>query len=357
VNRYGNFGRPVLLLEAYKEWRDERLAGIENGELEEADTKADFPSWLWGPVRFSVWQGYTRIEPQYRQYARIEDMPDFRPRLIRGLNALKGFGYVGDGGEYPGMSRGERGGPSLVIDTYGGVYEITRQAIINDDSGELLNRNPSEMGYAAGIFVAEALVTLIESNPLAFDGVNFFDAGHGNVGSAAISEDAVANSISAMETRLDDSGYRIRIRAAKALVQSALQELQFKRILNSTVTGVSVNYTGGTAGIGTGYFDKGTMNPLQGILAGDAVVREPFLTDTNDWYLFADPGDVPAFGLGFLNGQEQPFVGLKDPMVRNALGPGMDPYDFEFDSVSFKVRHDFGVAAIDYRGAYKNAVS
>jgi hypothetical protein len=29
-------------------------------------------------------------------------MPDFRPRLIYGLNALKGFGYVGDHGEYPG---------------------------------------------------------------------------------------------------------------------------------------------------------------------------------------------------------------------------------------------------------------
>ena len=246
---------------------------------------------------------------------------------------------------------------ALVIDTYGGVYEITRQAIINDDSGELLNRNPSEMGYAAGIFVAEALVALIESNPTAFDGTAFFHANHGNLGTAAISEDAVANSITAMETRLDDSGYRIRIKAAKALVQSALQELQFRRILNSTVTGTTVNYTGGTAGIGTGYFDKGVFNPLQGILAGDSVIREPFLSDTNDWYLFADPGDVPSFGLGFLNGQERPFVGLKDPMVRNALGPGIDPYDFEFDSVSFKVRHDFGVAAIDFRGAYKNSVT
>jgi hypothetical protein len=44
------------------------------------------------------------------------------------------------------MRRSERGGPSLVIDTYGGVYAITRQAIINDDSGELLNRNPATWG-------------------------------------------------------------------------------------------------------------------------------------------------------------------------------------------------------------------
>jgi hypothetical protein len=28
----------------------------------------------------------------------------------------------------------------------------------------------------------------------------------------------------------------------------------------------------------------------------------------------------------------------------------MDPYTFELDSIDFKVRHDFGVAAVDPRG-------
>ena len=306
-----------------------------------------------------MWQGYTRIEPMYRRYSRVENMPDFRPRLIYGLNALKGFGYVGDHGEYPGMRRTERGGPALVIDTYGGVYSITRQAIINDDSGELLNRNPSEMGYAAGNFVAEALVTLVESNPVAYDGKNFFDATRTppNLGSAPLSEDALADAITGMETQFDDSGYRIQIRAAILLVKSARQEMVARRIINSTVTGATVNYTGGTKGIGADFFDKGTLNPLQGILSGDAIVREAFLTDVTDWYLFAQPSDVPAYAIGFLNGSEQPFVGLKDPQVRNAMGPGMDPYTFELDSVDFKVRHDFGVAAVDPRGAYKSVVA
>lgn len=346
---YGEYGKPIALFEAYKEWRDGRL-------LEEADSKADFPSWLWGPVRRSVWQGYSRIEPQYRQYARIENMPDFRPRLIHGLNALRGFGWVGDHGEYPGMRRGERGGPSLVIDTYGGVYAITRQAIINDDTGELLNRNPADMGYAAGIFVAEALVALIESNPTAYDGDPFFSTGRGNQVTTALSEDALADAITRMETLLDDSGYRIQIKVAKLVVKSARLEMIARRIINSTITGTTVNWTG-APGVGSAVMDKGLLNPLQGILPGNSIVREAFFSDANDWYLFADPNDVPAFSLGFLNGQEQPFVGLKDPAVRNALGPGMDPYSFELDSVDFKVRHDFGVAAVDPRGAYRAVVA
>jgi hypothetical protein len=102
--------------------------------------------------------------------------------------------------------------------------------------------------------------------------------------------------------------------------------------------------------------DKGTINPLAGILPADGVIRDPWFSDANDWYLFADPGDVPAFAVGFLNGQSEPQVMLKDPMVRMALGAGTDPYQYELDSVDFKVRSDFGTAPIDPRGAYRSIV-
>lgn len=344
---YGDFGRPIPLLEAYEEWRDLRL--------EEADSKADFPEFLFGPVRAALWHGYTRVQPQYRRYARVENMPDFRERRLRGLNALRGIGYVGDHGEYPAMRRTERPSAPLVIDTYGGVYAITRHAIINDDSGDLLNRNPADMGFAIGNFVAETIVALIESNPLAADGVAFFHASRSNTGVAPLSEDSLADAITWMESQTDDDGYRITIRPASLIVKNARQEMIARRIINSTVTGTSVAWTG-AAGVGSQVFDKGIDNPLQGILPGDAVIREPFFSDVNDWYLFAAPGDVPAFAVGFLNGVEQPFIGLKNPEVRNALGPGVDPYTFELDSVDFKVRHDFGVGAIDPRGAFRSVV-
>ena len=132
--------------------------------------------------------------------------------------------------------------------------------------------------------------------------------------------------------------------------------LATNRILNSQLTGTTVNYTGGTAGVGTGFFDKGNLNPLNGILPADAVIREAFFNDGNDWYLFARPDDVPAYAVGFLNGKENPDVLLKDPGVRNALGAGTDPYSWEIDSIDFKLRHDFGVAAVDPRGTFRSVV-
>jgi hypothetical protein len=283
-------------------------------------------------------------------------MPDFRPRLLKGINALRGFGYVGDHGEYPGMRRTERPGASLIIDTYGGVYSITRQTIINDETGELLNRNPGDMGYQSGLFVAETLVALVESNPTAPDGAAFYSGTRGNQVTVALSEDSLADAITFMEQQKDDDGFRITIRAATLLVQNARQQLIANRILNSQVTGTTINYTGGTPGVGTTQFDKGNLNPLNGILPGDAVIREAFLSDANDWYLFANPDDVPAFAVGFLNGRQEPDVLLKNPEARSALGAGTDPYTWELDSVDFKVRLDFGVAAVDPRGAYRAIV-
>ena len=348
-NPYGVFGRPIRLLEAYREWRDERI-------LEEADSKADFPSFLYGPVRQSMWTGYSRAQSQYQRYTRQENAPDFRDRRLRGLNGLQGIGYVGDHGNYPGLARTERPAARLAIDTYGGVYQITRQAIINDDSNELLNRNPADMGYAAGVFILQTVVAMIQNPGVAPDGNPFYSTVRGNQVVTPLSEDALADAIAFMEGQQDDDGRQIVVTPAILVVKNARMQLIAQRILNSAQTGVTLNYTPGAPGAGSNVFDKGTINPLAGILPADGVIRDPWFSDSNDWYLFSDPGDVPAFAVGFLNGQSDPQVMLKDPMVRMALGAGTDPYQFELDSVDFKVRSDFGVAPVDPRGAFRSIV-
>ena len=347
-NPYGEFGKPIRLLEAYKEWRDERA-------LEEADSKADFASFLFGPVRQSMWHGYSRAQAQYQRYTRQESSPDFRDRRLRGLNGLNGIGYVGDHGHYPGLVRTDRPPASLLIDTYGGVYSITRQAIINDDSNELLNRNPADMGYAAGVFILQAVIALITNPGNAPDGAPFYSSGRGNSAVTPLAEDSLADAIAFMEGQLDDDGRQIVITPQLLVVKNARMQMIAQRILNSTQTGTNIQYAG-AAGVGSNIMDKGTINPLAGILPADGVIRDPWFPDSNDWYLFGDPNDVPAFAVGFLNGQSEPQVMLKDPMVRMALGAGTDPYSYELDTVDFKVRSDFGVAPVDPRGAYRSIV-
>jgi hypothetical protein len=353
MSRYGFYGRPVLLLEAYKDWREERL-------LQEADSKADFPSFLFGPVRQSLWQGYEYVQGQYQRYARIENAPDFRERRLRGLTGFLSPGYVGDHGDYPMVARKERNSVSLVVDTYGAMYEITRQAIINDDTQELLNSAPAAIGDSMANFIVETVIALIESNPTAADGFPMFDSTHRtyiNSATNPLSEDALATALASMTKQVDDIGRRIRVMPQVLAVGDPHVQLEANRILNSQLTGTVVQFAGGTAGAGAGFMDKGTLNPLNGILPGDAVVYDPFFTSAHTWYLFADATKVPGFAVGFLNGNQMPQVFLHEAIARDALGGnGSDPYGWELDAVRFKCRVDFGVAAVDYRGVYRSVV-
>lgn len=356
MSRYGDIGRPVLMFEAYKDYVTDLMESAADPSnpltLQEAQTKADFPSFLYGPISQSMYKGYTKVAPQFRRYFKVENLTDFRARRIRGLNGITGIGYVGDGGEYNEMSRTERPSASLVMDTYGGVYGVTRHTVINDDSNAILRDAPLEMGEEAGQFLTRTLIALIESNPTAPDGDAVYHSNRGNTVSDALSEDALATAISAMENQVDEDGRPIIVRPRTLAVKNVRQELIANRIINSQVTGAQAAYTG-AAGAGAQVFDKGSDNPLQGILPGDAVVRDPYWSDNNNWYLFADPEDVPAFAAGFLNGREEPQVFLKNPEAKAQTGGGSDPYTWEWDSVDFKVRQDLGGAPVDPRGTYR----
>ena len=64
------------------------------------------------------------------------------------------------------------------------------------------------------------------------------------------------------------------------------------------------------------------------------------LIPANRWYLFADPLATPVYVYGYLNGAEGPQV---------TTGPVSG-----VDGVEVSVIFDFGVGAIDYRGAWFN---
>jgi hypothetical protein len=61
----------------------------------------------------------------------------------------------------------------------------------------------------------------------------------------------------------------------------------------------------------------------------------------NPWYLFADPAALPAFVYGSLDSDPGPRV-----MTRQG---------FETEGLEFRVAFDFGITALEWRGAYRNA--
>jgi hypothetical protein len=78
-------------------------------------------------------------------------------------------------------------------------------------------------------------------------------------------------------------------------------------------------------------------NKVRG-LVGD-IVDSPRLSGTA-WYLMADPMDEPVFEVAFLDGVQTPYLEQDEP--------------FDVDGIRWKIRLDYGVGAIGWRGIVKN---
>jgi hypothetical protein len=79
-----------------------------------------------------------------------------------------------------------------------------------------------------------------------------------------------------------------------------------------------------------------SVNPFSGRLE---VVSDANITGT-EWYIMTEPSQVPCFVYGFLNGANGPRTRTYEP--------------FGVQGIKISLEHDFGVGAIDYRGAYKD---
>lgn len=346
---HAHWGGHNVILEAW--WRDvldeagksNRL--LESERLMEAETKIDFENWLYGYVGASFFKAYRRYITNWRLYAGKKSLRDFREHRIKGRNRLRGFGYVGDHAHRPGMRRSYRPEASLFIDTYGAHHDITRQAIINQLTDEILRDDPAEMGREAANYLAEALVALIESNPTAPDGNAFYSTagggGRGNLTTSEVSGATLLAAYTAFQTRRYD-GEPIGVTPRRILVQNRTTASIIYRDITSQQGTAATNDPANSAVV------RGNGNPVAALpWPDDFVVEEPRLHDFNDAYMIADPEEHPAWLVGLLEGAEEPQLFQNAPQ-RRAIGGGMtNPYMLRVQNITFEVDWDIGVSAVN----------
>lgn len=308
--------------------------------------RADFPYFLQTVIRHRMRERFNTVASKWQRYAGVESAQDFRENTVSQMNGIIGMEPIPENGEYPRMRSGETPGPSFAVAKHGGIYSVTFELIVNDETDYILNRAPSEIGRTSAEYKAKVLVAYIESNPTyGPDGEPFFGDAHGNeyLGTEGDpTEDNLATMVENMTLRRDPNGVPYNVQPNTILVRGFRNKLRFRQILQS---GQSVQQE---TGVANNVFARGQDNPLSydgGIINPDNVIDEPWLNDPNDYYILGNAADRPAFIMSFLRGRQVPFIGIKDPGVRDAMGAGSDPYEWEFDSVDFKVRDVFGTSA------------
>ena len=238
---------------------------------------------------------------------------------------------------------------TIQVNTYGKLFSMDRESVINDDTNTLFGL-AARRGMGAARTLAQFMqTTLLEGNGNAFDAVAFFHAAtHGNLWTSGytLTQANVEKLCGLMRLVNDTDGNRVGVRP-RYLVHSPSLDSEARRICYSPQLSYQTS--------GTGYMQSD--NPTAGMLEP---VCLDFLTEhatplSSSWYLWADPQEFVGVMLAFLRGGKQPTI-LRNAESEIVVGGARDPYDIPFDRLTFKVRWDFGGQLVEPWAIFKNTV-
>jgi ATP-dependent protease ClpP protease subunit len=288
-------------------------------------TSSDFPLLLGNTASKALKKGYEEAPEVFPTFTRPVTLTDFKPASLAGLGRFSSLDLIEEGGAYK-YGKFSDTGSSLKLATYGKMFSITRQAIINDDLNALSDV-PRKMGQAAKRTVGDAVFGILTSNPVLSDGVALFHATHNNlVGTGTtISTTSVDGLRVLMATQKDADGRVVRVPLKYVVVPVGLGGLA-RTVLESQFE-VSGNKNLTTPNIMRNSFE---------------VVEDPRLdaASATAWYGIADPNLFDGIVVGYLDGKQEPYLEAKD-------GWGVD-------GTEYKVRIDAAAAVADPLGLSKN---
>lgn len=298
----------------------------DNMELARAaiNSTSTFPAIMANLANKSVMVGFNEAETTYQIWAGKGSNRDFKEAARVSLSEAGNLELVPEGGQFQQDFLGEASARTKVA-TYGKLFSLTRQAIINDDLG-LFSKIATKYGSAAKRLVNKMVYAQLTGNVKMQDNVALFDSKHGNVAATgeALSVKAIAKAITAMRRQKGITGDATLNITPKYLVVPPELEMVAYQIVNSTAAVDGVN--------------SGVVNPYKGRFV---VVADAELTDPDAWYLVADATQHDTIEVTYLNGVETPRLETRQ--------------GFDVDGIEYKVAFDCGVSALDFRGVYKNA--
>lgn len=298
----------------------------DNMELARAaiNSTSTFPAIMSNLANKSVMVGFNEAETTYQIWAGKGSNRDFKEAARVALSEAGNLELVPEGGQFKQDSFGEASARTKVA-TYGKLFSLTRQAIINDDLG-MFAKIATKYGSAAKRLVNKMVYAQLTGNVKMQDKVALFDSKHGNVAGTgeALSVKAIAKAITAMRRQKGIQGEATLNVTPKYLVVPPELEMTAYQIVNSTAAVDGVN--------------SGVVNPYKGRFI---VVADAELTDPDAWYLVADATQHDTIEVTYLNGVETPRLETRQ--------------GFDVDGIEYKVAFDCGVSALDFRGLYKNA--
>lgn len=311
---------------------NQKTSGPLHEILTRALTTSDFPGLLSGAANKSLFEGFETAPETWQIWCKTGSAPDFKLNILTKLSEASDLEEVPESAEYRyGKMTDDK--ETYQLATYGKIFAITRQAIINDDL-EALSNIPQAHGEAAARKIGDVVYAVLTLNAALNDAIALFHASHANLAGsgAAPGVATIAAAILAMGTQKDLQALRrLDIRPQFFIAPKALEGV-------SEVFFRSNNFSDSNTIATDSSLASTRVNPYAGSYFSRVYDARLDDDSATAWYLAGPKGKtVKVF---FLNGQQAPYLETK---------PG-----FYTDGLEFKVRIDAAATALDYRGLYKN---
>ncbi|TCL37251.1 prohead serine protease [Anaerospora hongkongensis] len=305
--RFDSFDRDLLVREMVQ-------SSVISNILQNVADKAMQNAYQLTPVTYPMWTKHGVLN-------------DYKPALRAQLSEVPLLENVGKGAEYKLITLTDAG-EWIQLSKRGNLFTITREDILNDDMHALVDF-PARWATAARMTINQDVYQTLTANPkMGYDNTPIFDPTHNNIATTlkkAPSKDSLQAAIQAMmlQTGLK-TATPLNIRPKFMLTPVALM-FASKQLLQSAADPAAPN--------------AGAVNVLHDIVT---MITDPLLDVVNPsaWYLAADPAITDTIEVAFLNGQDTPYIEQQS--------------GFQVDGFTYKIRIEYGVKALDWRGLYMN---
>ncbi|EMI1756493.1 TPA: Clp protease ClpP [Proteus mirabilis] len=281
---------------------------------------SDFGNILLDVANKAILLGWEENDETFGKWTKKGQLSDFKTAHRVGLGAFPSLRKVREGAEYKYVTLNDKG-ETIALATYGELFSISRQAIINDDMN-MLTDVPKKLGEAAKATIGDLVYAVLVDNEKMSDKKALFSADHKNILTGGMDVETISAGRTAM--RQQKEGERtLNIRPAFMLVPTTLETQATQVVKSGSVKGADVN--------------ANIINPVRDLAE---IIAELRLDDASekDWYMASRQGS-DTIEVAYLNGIDVPYIDQLE--------------GFTSDGVTTKVRIDAGVAPVDYRGLLK----
>lgn len=326
--RYRGLGMEELLLRAAQAngYSHTSIRADYGAALRAAFSSAQIGGILSNVATKFLLEGFTRVEAAWREITAVRPVHDFKPVESYRLGVNAKYEKVAPGGELKHGKFGEEKF-SNQADTYGKMLSIPRQDILNDDLGALTEA-PRVLGRGSAMNLNEVFWREF------CDNAAFFTAANGCLldgVDTALTIDGLTKAEVAFNSKTEADGYPLAINPTILLVPGTLG-VPATALMNRLEIRENVGAAYPTVNPHTGKF-----RAVKSVWLGSPVIPG---SDSQAWYLLADPKDLAVIEVAFLGGKEQPTIETAEA-------------DFNVLGIQMRGFHDFGVSKQDPRGAVK----